>query len=150
MRSSIAIGRIVLELSPDINSPNGFPEVALKDGDALVVPSKMSEVHLFGEVYNQQSTIWKPGETVLDALTSAGGPTKHASLKTMFIIRADGSVYSKEMAGRKFTSIRLSPGDTVVVPEEIEYPSGLPELKEWAQIFGQFALGIAAMTMVLN
>jgi hypothetical protein len=122
----------------------------LKDGDALMVPSTMNEVHLFGEVYNQQSTIWKPGETVLDALTSAGGPTKYADIETMFIIRADGTVYSKEMAGRKFTSIRLSPGDTIVVPEEIEYSTFLPELKEWATIFGDFALGAAAMIMILD
>ena len=148
MRSAAAIGRVVLALSPSANSPNDFPKIALKDGDVLVVPSRMNEVHLFGEVYNQQSTIWRPGVTVLSALTSAGGPTKYADVKTMFIIRADGSVYSREQAGRRFTSIRLSPGDSVIVPEEIDYSTWKHELKEWASIFADFALGAAAIKVL--
>ncbi|SVD29754.1 uncharacterized protein METZ01_LOCUS382608, partial [marine metagenome] len=52
MRTSIAIGRVVLNLPPGAQAPEHLPNLELKDGDVLVVPSKMSEVHLFGEVYN--------------------------------------------------------------------------------------------------
>ena len=87
--------------------------------------------------------------TVLSALTSAGGPTKYADVKTMFIIRADGSIYSKEQAGRRrFTSIHLSPGDSVIVPEEIDYATWKHDLKEWAGIFADFAIGAAAVKVL--
>ena len=148
MRSSAAVGRVVLNLSPNFRNVEDLPHIQLTDGDTLVVPSKMSEVHLFGEVYNRQSSIWKPGETVLDALTSAGGPTKHADVKAIFIIRADGSIYSREQGGRRFTSTRLSPGDSIVVPENMDFITWKHEVREWAQIFTNFALGAAAIKVL--
>ena len=150
MRSAAVTGRVVLDLSPNANAPNDFPELALKDRDVLVVPAKMNEVHLFGEVYNQQSTIWQPGKTVLDALTSAGGPTKFANIKAMFIIRADGTIYSREQSGRRFASLRLSAGDSLIVPEEIDFVTWKHELREWTQIFADFALGVAAVRVLSN
>ena len=148
MRSAPVVGRVVLNLSTHTRRPEELPDLQLKDGDTLVVPSKMSEVHMFGEVYNSQSTIWKPGRTVLDALTSAGGPTKHADVKGIFVIRADGTVYSREQAGRRFTATRLAPGDTVVVPEEMDFLTWKHELREWARIFADFALGAAAVKVL--
>ena len=148
VRSSTAIGRVVLNFPLGAQTPEHLPNLELKDGDVLIVPSKMSEVHLFGEVYNQQSTIWKPGVTVLAALTSAGGPTKNADVKSMFIIRADGTIYSREQGGRRFTSVLLSPGDSIVVPEDLDFLTWKHEVREWAQIFTNFALGAAAIKVL--
>ena len=40
------------------------------------------------------------------------------------------------------------PGDTIVVPEDLEKFRFTKELKEWAQIFYQFALGAAAVKIL--
>ena len=66
----------------------------------------------------------------------------------MYIIRADGAVYSRDYAGRSFAKARLYPGDTIVVPEKLDYTTWKKELKDWSQIFGNMALGAAALRVL--
>ncbi len=42
------------------------------------------------------------------------------------------------------------PGDSVVVPEELEKTSFMRNLKDIAQIFYQFGLGAAAIKVIKN
>jgi polysaccharide export outer membrane protein len=40
------------------------------------------------------------------------------------------------------------PGDTVVVPENLDRFRFTKELKDWSQIFYQFALGVAGLKLL--
>ena len=148
MRSTTATGRITLNLNRDIDLAKSLPEIELKDGDSFYVPSKFNEIHVMGEVFNQQSTIWKEGATILDTLATAGGPTRHADMKQLFLIRADGTVVSYGQTGGKFIKTPMYPGDTLVVPEEVDFTNWKYELKEWAKIFSDFAVGAAAIRVL--
>jgi hypothetical protein len=44
-----------------------------------------------------------------------------------------------------FSGLKLMPGDTIVVPEQLDKTSALKGLKDWSQVVGQFALGAAAI-----
>jgi hypothetical protein len=72
----------------------------------------------------------------------------------MFIIRADGSVYSRERAnglwGNNFAATRMYPGDTIVVPEKVLGTSVLRNFINWSQVFSQLALGVAAIAVLHN
>jgi hypothetical protein len=65
-------------------------------------------------------------------------------------LRADGSVVSKRQSGffSSFNSTRLMPGDTIVVPEELDRTTVMRGLKDIAQIFYQFGLGAAAIKVL--
>ena len=73
MRSTVATGRITLNIKRDFTQTDLLPSIELQDGDVFFVPSRMSEVHVMGEVYNQQSSIWNRASTVLDVMAGAGG-----------------------------------------------------------------------------
>jgi len=47
-----------------------------------------------------------------------------------------------------FSSEMLMPGDTVVVPEMLDKFVFTKELKDWAQIFYQFALGVGSIKLL--
>ena len=67
------------------------------------------------------------------------------------ILRADGSVQSAQNTSSIFGGITgqsLMPGDTVIVPELLDKFSLTRELKDWAQIFYQFALGVGAIHLL--
>jgi hypothetical protein len=68
------------------------------------------------------------------------------------VIRADGSVLSKQyssaLRGSGFDSIRLYPGDTVVVPLNLSKGQTLRTVVDIAQIVGQFGIAIAAANLV--
>jgi protein involved in polysaccharide export with SLBB domain len=148
MRSTVATGRITLGLNRNITQAQSLPTLILKDGDRFFVPATISEVHVMGEVFNQQSTIWKRGDTILDKMASAGGPTQYADMKQLFLIRADGTVVSYTQQGRKFIHLPIYAGDTLVVPEKLDFATWKYELKEWVKIFSDFALGVAAIRVI--
>lgn len=150
LRQIKPIGRIVLELPEDAQAAN-LPDLPLEDGDRFLVPPKPSMVSVFGSVYAESSYIYKPDKRVQDYLTQAGGPTKSADEGSIYVLRADGSVKSKQQEGFFTASLersRLMPGDSVVVPEELDRTTVTRALKDISQIFYQFGLGAAAIEVI--
>lgn len=151
MRRVKATGRVVLDIPPQNASEKNLPELALEDGDRFFVPSKPSTASVMGMVYNENAFIFKPGTRVSDYLTKAGGPTRDADTSRIYLLRADGSVLSAQNSSSifgSFSSEELMAGDTVVVPELLDKFSFTRELKDWAQIFYQFALGVAGIKIL--
>lgn len=151
LRQIKASGRVVLEISPETQQLKDLPDLALEDGDRFVVPPRPSTVGVVGTVYNENTFIYRPEKRVSDYLAQAGGPTKDADTDNLYVLRADGSVISKRQSGSLFTRFngeRLMPGDTVVVPEQLEKFRLTKELKDWSQIVYQFALGVAGLKVL--
>jgi protein involved in polysaccharide export with SLBB domain len=147
-----ATGRIVLNEKPESSGITALPPMQLEDGDRFIVPSVPLNVNVVGAVYDQNSFLFAPNSRVADYLHLAGGPNRDADNKHAFIIRADGSVLSRAAAsgiwGNTFDSMRINPGDTVVVPEKIYRPGGMRAFLDWTQVFSQLALGVAAFSIV--
>ncbi|NOS97709.1 MAG: sugar ABC transporter substrate-binding protein, partial [Methylotenera sp.] len=104
-------------------------------------------------VYNQNAFLYKKGKTVSDYLDKAGGPTRDGDESDMYLVRADGLVFSKRQGGYLFGNGNFSgrktlPGDTVVVPEKLEKYNLTKDFKDWTQIFYQFAIGIASLKTI--
>ncbi len=152
LREVKATGRVVLDLKPDSIRVGDLPEIALEDGDRFVVPFRPSTVEMLGAVYSKNSFLYQPEERVDDYLKRAGGPTRDADTSRMFVIRADGSVLGRQSVkglwNGGFASLRLMPGDAIVVPERLSHGSVLRGLRDWSQVFAQFALGAAAVRVI--
>lgn len=152
LRQVQATGRIVLELKPSDNDVNALPELALEDGDRLRIPSRPATVDVLGAVYNQNSFIYQDRRSLNQYVAEAGGGTRDADRSRLFIIRADGSVESKQshrgLFSGNFESIRLEPGDSIVMPQRIKTGSALVAFRDWTQIFSQLALGAAAISVI--
>jgi polysaccharide export outer membrane protein len=151
LRNVRATGRVVLGIPPRNAGIKDLPDFALEDGDHFVVPSKPSTASVMGMVYNENSFIFKPGARVADYLAKAGGPTRDADESRIYLLRADGSVLSAQNTSSifgSFSSEELMSGDTVVVPELLDKFALTKELKDWAQIFYQFALGVAGIKLL--
>ena len=151
LRRARASGRIVLDMPQNQMQSQEIPDIALEDGDQFSVPSRASTVSVMGMVYNENAFLYKPGKQVADYLQQAGGPTHTADESRIYVLRADGSVHSSEAANSLFGSIggqTLMPGDAVIVPEQLDEVTFTRELKDWAQIFYQFALGVGAIHLL--
>ena len=111
-----------------------------------------ASVNVVGSVYDQSSFLFQTGRRAGTYLRLAGGPNRDADRRHIFIIRADGSVISREAEsgiwGNEFDNLRMSPGDTIVVPEKTFKPSALRGVLDWSQLFSQFALGAAALSVI--
>jgi protein involved in polysaccharide export with SLBB domain len=148
-----ARGRIVLNLSPESNSAADLPEIPLEDGDRLVVPARPSTIQVIGAVFNQNAFLYHRGARVSEYLRYAGGPTREADRGQAFVLRADGSVFSRGEKQSIFAqggleNVRLYPGDTIVVPEKMVKPSALREMALWTQMMSELSVSAAAVDVI--
>jgi len=152
LRQLKADGRIILNLHPDDASIDSIPDLPLEDGDQFYIPSRPIVVSVVGDVYNQGSFLQRPGKTVVRYLRDAGGPTRNADKGKVFVVRANGSVVSKDAASGfwsgGFSSMILMPGDTVVVPEQLNPGAAFRNFKDWSQILFNFGLAAAAIKVL--
>jgi protein involved in polysaccharide export with SLBB domain len=118
------IGRVVIHTPTGTNAWKGTDaDVALRDGDVLVVPKKANYVLVNGQVFNPTAVNFRPGFSAKWYLSQAGGLTPMADKKGVFVIRADGSVIASKNNGSGWWSgdpldATLRAGDSVVVPEK--------------------------------
>lgn len=147
-----ATGRIVLDLQAGSRGVDSLPNLPLEDGDRFLVPPIPATVNVVGAVYDQSSFLYASGRRAGDYLRLAGGPGRDADSKHDFVIRADGSVISRNaengLWGNSFDALLIYPGDTIVVPEKTLKPSALRGFLDWSQLFSQFALGAAAIAVI--
>jgi protein involved in polysaccharide export with SLBB domain len=152
LRAMKSKGRVSLELDPD---KQNLPNLPLEDGDTILVPTLPAFVSAAGSVNNDNVFIFRQGKTVGDLITSAG-VNEDSELSQAFVLRADGSIFSRKTAGlfTSFERAKLMPGDTVVVPSKVDRESGyntlMRGLRDWTQIFSNLGIGAAAIRTLRN
>ena len=123
LRSQPASGRLVIHISPNIDSWAGTPaDIEVRADDELRVPKRPGFVLITGQVYNAAAITFAPGKSAEWYLQRAGGATQIANRKEIFIIRANGSVVGRRSGDwykHEVLSTRLEPGDVIVVPQKI-------------------------------
>jgi protein involved in polysaccharide export with SLBB domain len=144
-------GRIVLGVLPGDRDANALPALELEDGDRLFIPRQPATVNVMGAVYNENAFLFARGVAVKSYLQRAGGGTREADEKRTFVLRADGSLVTREKwASSKSEFKEVLPGDTIVVPLHLERTSFMRNLRDWSQVISQFALGAAAIRVLEN
>lgn len=146
MKAIKATGRIVLEMPETQAKVDDIPNLILEDGDTFSVPAIPSTVSVMGNVYTQSAFIYKSSMSVGDYLAKSGGPTSNGNADEVYLLRADGTVFSKKQSGwlfGSFASLNSLPGDTIIVPEQLEKYSLKKDIMDWTTVFYQFALGVA-------
>jgi hypothetical protein len=133
-------------------------------GDKLDIPQSIGAVAVLGEVYNQTTLLHLPGKELSYYLNQAGGPTGDADSGEMYVVRADGSVYSRQQASfgfhwdteqknwsfGGFNSLQMQAGDTIVVPKELDKNAWLRTIKDITTIISQIALSAGVVFLGLK
>ncbi len=141
-------GRVDIRISDNVNRwKNTSADVTVRAGDTLTIPRKPSYVMVSGQVFNSTAVAYRPGKSAKWYLEQAGGPTTLADKKSIFVIRADGSVVGGKgslFAGNPLNSA-LRPGDTVIVPEK-----AIGGTRNWQNLFtaAQVASSIASTVFI--
>jgi polysaccharide export outer membrane protein len=102
---------------------------------------------VLGNVFNQGSLRFIPGQRVGDYIAAAGGHTREADKAHDFVLRADGTVLSRERAHR-FDKLLLYPGDSVVIPGKFKPGFNLYDAINIAQLGSSLALAAAAVSVL--
>jgi protein involved in polysaccharide export with SLBB domain len=146
-------GRVVLGISRDAKTAADIPDMPLEDGDDFYIPPIISTVQVVGEVYNESAFRYQPQKSLSAYLNDSGGATRLADVKRVFLIRADGTVVSRQSHGQlwrgNFQSITLMPGDAIVVPPKLKTAPGFMEqLPLITQVLSQTAMTGAVFSLL--
>ena len=147
LRQLRATGRVVLEFRAESTGIQSIPKIPLENGDVFRVPTRPNTVSVVGAVYGQNVFLYSPDRKLENYVALAGNSNRYADTKRTFIIRADGSIYSRERAqhllSNDFESTPIHPGDAIVVPEKPIRPSTTRTLLDYSQILSGFGLAAA-------
>ncbi len=153
LRSTRASGRVALAVRPKDKNISDFPNIAMEDGDKLVIPHVPSTVSVVGDVYNPGSFVFEPRNNAGAYLEIAGRGKPQSDMRHAFVLRANGVVVAANnvnglFTGSKFDRLHLYPGDQIVVPYKLPTGAFVRTLRDWTQISGQLALTAAALAVV--
>ncbi len=158
MKSTKSLGRVAMNLPSDTEYFENNPQnIVLEKDDSLVVPSQPSTVSIIGQINNQNTVVYVEKYSIQDYLDQAGGLTRFADTKNIFIIKANGSIIPANklvvkrggwISGRSVKTFKgnIEPGDTVYVPEDYAIKTNsLQRTKDITQIIFQIltSVGVA-------
>jgi protein involved in polysaccharide export with SLBB domain len=147
-----ATGRVVLGMFPESSGIESVPPIPLEDGDVFRVPPRPNMVSVVGAVYGPNIYLFDSRKRLRDYVTLAGDPNRIADMRHSFVIRADGSIYSRDRARKgpwdEFDSVRINPGDSIVIPERPIKPTLTRQLLDYSQVLAGFGLAAAAINVV--
>lgn len=145
LRSSEPVGRLVIDLRAIYADPE--QDIVLKNGDTLMVPETTQSVTVLGEVQYATSHLFDAMLDRDDYILRSGGLTSRADRRRIYVVRASGEVVAR--GGSRWFSrsgrAEIRPGDTVVVPMDIDRGRQVALWSGITQIIYQLAIAAAAV-----
>ena len=100
-------GRVVVAGRKDIS------DMALEEGDEIVIPNYSDLVTINGEVILPKAIIWNEDDSVSDYIERAGGFTDNANEDDIIVMRANGEA---ELGH----DVKIMPGDEIIIMPEVK------------------------------
>jgi hypothetical protein len=148
LKGTEAVGRLAIDLNEVISAtPGSSDELAVRDGDRLVIPRLTQEVTVIGEVQSPTSHLHQANLSRDDYISLSGGETQRADGKRIYIIRANGSVATAQSSGwfSRGSAQDVQTGDTIVVPLDAQQMRPLTVWTSVTQILYNIAIAAAAV-----
>jgi len=144
-------GRMQVVADPTVLAVHREFDVVLRDGDALFVPQRPSDVTVVGEVQNPGSYLVRSGLSVSDYIDLAGGLGRYADDSYTFVIYPDGtSRQADSFPLLSFSSNSIPPGSVILVPKDLK-PIDVEQLTvDVVKAISDVALAAASASVVLE
>ena len=114
-----------------------FSELVVSPHCEINIVKKLYEprIYVFGEVGKSGAVVYKPGDRLLDAISSAGGCEANAYKRSIKVIRADKetiNIYSIDLydimnSGNIYKNMQLQDNDIIFIPRRF--------ITTWKEIF---------------
>ncbi|WP_298065761.1 SLBB domain-containing protein [uncultured Mailhella sp.] len=114
-----------------VGSGGRIADIALEDGDVIVIPEKTDVVLISGEVLMPQAVVWNADRSMKEYIRSAGGFSNRADTSNIIVVHPDGEVVPRAGA--------VQPGDHIMVMPRVD-SKNMQAVKEISQILYQIAV----------
>jgi len=145
MQDAKATGRLVIRLTDLKHFKGSEFDLRLREGDTLTIPQRPDQVLVLGQVYNQTALLYRRDFSPDEYVALAGGTMRFADTDNIYVIRANGEVDAGHSFWRRK---RVYPGDTIVVPQELEQFHFIDSMLNWSRVVADVGLTLAAFRAV--
>ncbi|WP_373020549.1 SLBB domain-containing protein [Thiomicrorhabdus sp.] len=150
IKETPAIGRLVVGFDPKNNERfKSTMNVEMRDGDVLYIPKRSNEVVIMGEVSRTISVVHEAGKRATDYIAMSGGLSKRADSDSIYVVHGDGAIEHLKLGW--FSSdddLEILPGDTIVVPMDVERMNPLITWTGVSKILANFAVTGATLKAI--
>jgi protein involved in polysaccharide export with SLBB domain len=162
LKKARATGRLTIRLAHLRLLKGSSYDIELENNDALFIPMNNKVVNVVGAVMSNASVIYTEKTPAKDYIRMAGGYSRYADTKHMYVLKVDGSARKLptglinwrgsndrwELTGFEGEVKQLEAGDTIVVPEKLERIAWLREIKDITQILAQLATAVGILYLI--
>ena len=121
----------------------------LEDGDVIEIIPQRSLVTITGQVLQPLTVTFDDSSDVEKYISMSGGFTKDADKKSIYVIRKNGTTVP--LNNRLFNmETKILPGDTIVVPRDLERLSPLPLVRVATSVISDIAFAAASLNSLRN
>jgi protein involved in polysaccharide export with SLBB domain len=139
-------------------------DIELDDNDTLYIPTRQSVVNVSGAIMSHGSYTYSDAMNYKDYIERAGGFSRYADEKNIFILKVDGSAmripggmfnWSSSRSRWELTAFgeeikTIEPGDTIVVPEKLQATAWLRSLKDITAVLAQVGIFASSMNYIFK
>jgi protein involved in polysaccharide export with SLBB domain len=124
-------------------------DVVLVHGDTLSIPAISQEVTVMGEVFHPTSHLFNGNYDIDDYVGRSGGLKKSGDYSSVYVIKANGSVVTKNNLGGSFfrnnnNIASINVGDTIVVPIDTDTSTTEEDWLMYTSLASQVAITIVS------
>ena len=160
LRRTAPQGRLAIDLPlilANASKEDISNEIVMRDQDHLIIPQKINEITVIGEVFYPTSHQYLTKNSIENYVNLSGGYSQIADKEHIYVVKASGQVISNTPTFNMFgtawlsggsNSLPLSPGDTIVVPIKVERIAPLAFWKDITQILYNIAVTSATLKTV--
>ena len=107
-------GQIALNIkNNNLDKIKNIDNIEVQDGDEIYIPRLSNHVSVIGEVYNEQSFVYRKGSKAKTYINEVGGYTPNANKFRLYKVGVNGR------AEKISKGSRIEAGDTIIVPRKI-------------------------------
>ncbi len=114
-----------------VGNRGNIADLALEEGDIIVIPEKTDVVLISGEVMMPQAIVWSKDKDLDDYIDGAGGFSNRADTSNLIVVRPSGEVIPR--------ASEIEPGDQILVLPRVE-SKNLQAIKDISQVLYQIAV----------
>jgi protein involved in polysaccharide export with SLBB domain len=152
LRQAKAKGRMVVTIADPAALRETKDDIELEEGDSLIIPANPRSIQVAGSVFNQTAFVFDAKKSIRNYVDLAGGYTENADTKRVYVLKVDGTAtrpgegwfsslaWNRDASRWEYGARELDPGDTIIVPEQLERIAWLREFKDITQILYQVAV----------
>ena len=145
MRKIQPVGRVVLRIKSNKAGVNDLQNFAMANGDTVYIPPRPNTIDVIGQVFNPATFDFESTLSIGDYIDQAGTENDFADKSNEYVLQANGIIYSRNQAGwyGGFSSRNMNPGDSIIVPQLVQFGSMLQSVTNWTQIIANSAQAVA-------